>query len=137
MSPRPLSVDVVSVEDTACLIKVFRQNVLALFGLCPWLQHARVIDRISSLKAKILSKSRSPDAHCERVGLVGHLIRASTACPLGIQSGSDEGFGCLPSFHCTMFHTHSSCWRRGTWHHCSRSERISRDREPGALPDFR
>ena len=93
MSPRALSVDVVSVEDTACLIKVFRQNVLALFKLCPWLQHARVIDRICSLKAKILSKSRSPDAHCEMAGLVGHLIYASTACSLGIQSGSNEGFG--------------------------------------------
>lgn len=53
----------------------------------------RLIDRTCNLKAELPSESRPPDAHCRRVGLAGHLIRASTACPLGIQSGPDKGVG--------------------------------------------
>ena len=42
MSPRAASVDIVSLEHTARLVKVFRQNELALVKLCRWLQHASV-----------------------------------------------------------------------------------------------
>ena len=91
--PVALSVDIVSLEHPAGLVIAFRQNVLALVKICRWLKHARVIDQTNTLRAKILRKSRPPDAHCERGGLVGHVHHESTAGLLGIQSGPNKGSG--------------------------------------------
>ena len=75
------------------LVIVFRQNVLVLFELCPWLKQARVIDRTDTLKTRLLRKRQPPNNHCEGNGLVGHVNHESTASLVGIQIVLNKGFG--------------------------------------------
>lgn len=123
----PPSVDVFNLEHSVDLVIAFRQHVLALVKICPWLKQARVIDRTNILKTKLLRKSQPPDVHNEGDGLVGHVNHKSTAGHIGIQSGPNKGLATMSAeLHCKMFHTHSSSWASGPWHLCLRSERRRR-----------